>query len=253
MRPSGSIGSCLLVLLTSCSFDEGGLPSFGSDAGSHQATLDAAVVGCASNVDCAAPPDACHLAGSCGQDGVCHYPAVDCSGSDSACTVGRCDLPSGQCVAAPVDDGTVCGAPTTGEWSECVADQTCGSNGMRSRAITAQTCSAGACGAGDTTAETEACTIPAQNIYQSPCGPSSCGDYGECEAIPWSEQCSTSGESARQCSGMRCTIIGTCEPDTWSEATACTLDTDGDECWGCWSPGGGVPECSCAGGACVVD
>ncbi|TVR02433.1 MAG: hypothetical protein EA398_07755, partial [Deltaproteobacteria bacterium] len=40
--------------------------------------------------------------------GVCAGPAVDCSGLDGACVAGTCDEATGECAAAPANEGVVC-------------------------------------------------------------------------------------------------------------------------------------------------
>ncbi len=52
--------------------------------------------------------DACTESDGC-QDGACAPGAApDCSGLDATCLVGACDPATGECVAAPADDGALC-------------------------------------------------------------------------------------------------------------------------------------------------
>ena len=245
-----------LMFLASCSFDVGGLPSSADDASSatdaapSNGNVDARVVGCASDDDCATPPDLCHVAGTCAQNNTCQYAAVDCSSSDGTCTAGECNPSTGWCTQVAANEGTVCDAPLVGDWSDCYADNTCGSDGQRQRPVTARICSSGMCTDDEPGQETESCVISAQDIYGAPCGPFSCADYDDCEAPFLADQCTTDGERVRDCTGKTCNIVGNCTVDNWSEATSCVLDTDGDDCFGCWNGG---TDCVCAGGSCVAD
>ncbi len=247
---------CFSVVCVGCSFDEAGIqPLSDGDAGvGNPGTPDAMVVGCTSNDDCASPPDLCHNAGTCSADGTCQFAPVDCSAMNGTCVAGQCDPSSGACVQAPADEGAVCGDPLIGEWSDCASDASCGTNGSRARLVSAQTCTAGLCTPDDPVEETDNCTIPPEQVFGTPCGPVSCGDWSDCEGSKWGDQCSTDGEKFRECSGSTCSIIGACEPDTWYDSTSCVLDTNGDECWGCWGGGGGPGgDCVCDGGMCVQD
>jgi len=244
---------CVSVLVVGCSFDESGVMLTASDGGvDNPSTPDAAVVGCTSNLDCASPPGLCLTAGTCGQNGMCQFPSVDCSAMDGTCAAGTCEPTTGACIQEPANEGNVCQPATMGDWSDCMADATCGSAGQRQRMVTARTCTSGACTADAPTQETGNCTIPPEDVIGSPCGAQSCDSWSDCETPPWGDQCSSNGEKTRECSGSTCNVLGMCEPDTYDESDSCVLDTNGDECFGCW---GGPPgsDCECDGGSCVPE
>lgn len=250
-RPLSWLVLVCTLAVAGCTFDESGLPAGGDDAGSGPGNPDATSVACRSNTDCAAPPDACHLAGTCGSDGMCSYAPVDCSSVDSACSVGQCDLPSGECVAVPVNEAMVCDSPIVGEWSECAAEAMCSSDGSRQRLVAQRVCTAGACTPTQPVEESETCTVP--DVAGSSCGPATCGDWGDCGPPMWGgSQCGTDGERSRSCSGSKCSIIGSCDMTTWTETEACVRNTDGNACIGCWTPGSPPSDqCECNGGHCV--
>lgn len=256
MRPSTAwIVRCSLLgfwIVAGCSFDQSGVsPSNDIDAGTGSPTPDAAVVGCISSADCASPPSLCLQPGTCGSDGQCVFPEVDCSAMNGACTAGACDPATGTCAAVAANEGAVCDAPLVGEWSECMTDQSCSTSGQRKRLVSQQLCSFGTCQPDDATEESQSCNIPPQDVEGTPCGaPPSCGGWGDCEPSGWGDQCSTEGQRWRQCSGSACTFLGTCEADTWEEPQSCVLDTDGEDCWGCWSNGNPTQDCECHMGQC---
>jgi hypothetical protein len=253
MRPSTTWIACVaLGSLTAigCTFDQGGVSS-ANDGGSGAGQPDAAAVSCQSNTDCATPPDLCHQSGTCTPNGTCAYPAVDCSSLDGACSAGTCDPGTGACVAAATNEGAVCAPALIGEWSTCETDATCGLSGQRKRLVSEQTCVAGACVPGNAVEETEGCNLPPQDVEGTPCGAYTCGDWGPCEKPQWGDQCSSQGEQRRSCSGSACTFLGTCDNQTWEETQSCAVDTNGDDCWGCWGPGGPSQDCECDGGQCL--
>lgn len=97
--------------------------------------------------------DACTDADGC-LDGVCVGEAVDCSGLGDACNAGACDPLTGDCVTAPVMDGTPCddGLVCTGDGvcdaGVCVEGDPIDCSGV-----------AGTCGVGSCDEETGECVV----------------------------------------------------------------------------------------------
>lgn len=187
---------------------------------------DATPVECTGDQDCQTPPDSCSLAGTCDLDtNTCSFPAVDCSGENSACTMGVCDPSDGNCIAQPINEDSACGAETScGNFGACEADSgTCPTTGTRSRTCNDFTCQSGTCTMGAAYTDTESCAFDSTG---DSCGNMTVTDCAPCE---YGSKCAESGSRSCTCTEFTC-AGGSCESIQTSCQQPCSRSTDGDSC-----------------------
>ncbi len=147
---------------------------------------------------------------------------IDCADLDGPCLVGVCDPATGECVAEPSEDGTVCD-----DGDLCT---------------TGDVCTAGECAGGelDCSDQSDACNAGACDPEDGTCGPVPLDDGTICEdgdPCTTDDACSSGvcGGVAVDCSDydFRC-VVGVCDTDSGECTTAPAEDgiscTDADPC-----------------------
>jgi hypothetical protein len=213
-------------------------------------SIDAAPVGCTSNIDCETPPTPCTVAGTCNRTThQCSFPAKDCSSTNDQCNQGVCEAATGNCVKAPANAGFACGAVMTcddfGGCGNFDPNNECDSTGTKSRICTSFTCQAGAC-AGTPHTDTQDCIVSTNG---KACG-SQVPDISACSNCNYGDIC---GETAppRTCT---CTthvcMNDSCSGNTQHSCMQNCLDrnTEGDLCSPCFLG----TETACSGGTCSL-
>jgi hypothetical protein len=212
--------------------------------------IDAAIVGCTSNSDCATPPTPCTVAGTCNlTTHECAFPAKDCSSLNDQCNQGICEAATGNCVKSPANSGFACGPNTVcdafGPCGGFDPGNQCDSTGVKSRTCTVFSCQSGAC-TGTPHVENQDCIVSTNG---NPCG-SQVPVITNCSNCNYGSVC---GETAppRTCT---CTTP-VCMNDSCSGSVqrSCMQDcpvrnTDGTNCSPCFNQ----TQLLCGGGSCSV-
>jgi hypothetical protein len=214
----------------------------GSGVVADAAPFDATPVACDGPEDCANPDDPCLQPGTCGDDGVCHFEAMDCSDLDDECRKGFCQ--DGACRRKSVREGEACGAGIMdcGAFADCGAfDGICDESGTHTRSCADSTCQAGTCVTGAAYSDTQACLIDTDGVQ--------CGDpVTSCtETCNYSSSCDRDAP-ARQCVTTEYSCAGGACGDSQTSAGSiddCHRDT---ECQACTRTDGSVGNCTAAGG-----
>jgi hypothetical protein len=219
------------------SSDAGGIDHRGDGGGvvADAAPLDATPVACDGPEDCANPDDPCLLPGTCGDDRVCHFEAMDCSDLDGECTKGICQ--DGECTHKAVREGQGCGSGVMdcSAFDDCggFAD-TCDESGTQSRSCTDSTCQAGACVTGSAYSDSRSCGRDQTGV--------TCADTTvDCAACDYATECANDAppvncvQTDYTCSGGGCG-----SSQSGFQDDSCHRDTEGSGCGdgGCCSPSG---------------
>ena len=240
-----------LLLLAACgkvssSEDAGGSDHRG-DGGSvivaDAAPPDATPVACDGPEDCANPDDPCLLPGTCGDDRVCHFEAMDCSDLDGECTKGICR--DGECKPKAVREGMGCGSGVMdcGAFGDCgsFAD-TCDESGTQARSCTDSTCQAGACVTGAAYDDTRSCGRDQTGVTCADTTVDCSGD-GICN---YTSVCDNDDTDVTCVTTDYACASGSCTPSQTTEVNDCRRDTEGLDCGvgGCCTPSGTcAPNC----------
>ena len=151
---------------------------------------------------------------------------VDCSHLDDECSIGVCAPDTGQCSAAPRNEGAPCGVGTIcTPGAQCGGfDDECDESGTKSNTCRDFTCVAGQCEEGAPYAGSPLpCT---RNTDGVECGSptTSCGSCGG-----FSGPCDESGTKTCTDSEFRC-ASGTCKQNDSPRSESCQRSTDGITC-----------------------
>ncbi len=212
---------------------------------------------CSGDLDCASGTcvDGTCCATSCsGPCATCNAPGMQgtcaprptgtsCRSAASACDAEEsCDGTSLECPSdGALSDGASCRPDTLGDWSPCALPSTCSGAGTRSRTVTSFACEAGSC-TGTDRDESESCTT---NTEGAPCGTAT---YGPWSACSFSSPCDETGTRSRTVTRYSCSSGACTTPQTSTETSPCTRDTDGDACGssqaGAWSACNYAGDCS---------
>jgi len=216
-------------LASGCAFDSGG--HLGGDGPADAAVVDPpdasppdAAPACYRDEQCAVPPNACKLAGTCDiASGTCTYPDVDCSGESDECNSGVCD-PAVGCLAQPAFEDQPCGDVTAcGTYGACNYSGTCDEEAVQTRDCMDYSCQAGSC-VGELRVEERAC---ARDTDGSSCGATSCGSFGACA---YTGPCDEAATRSRSCVSHEC-AAGACEELAFTDTEPCSRPSrDGVHC-----------------------